>query len=192
MWIVLLPFLYKTSVKSTYLSDNVKLKFEMFSRNSFRMRAKSLFSPKIWQNYEFPFHHFYQIWILHSKYNFGKDQEITIEIRRMTRRGWYDWDIGNGKFFSLSKDYFFNFRIKTHSDNFTLLNCTALVPCSIIVRQRSDWRSINKISWKKILLCFPGSFHPWWVIGWVLKQTEENWLEFFVNHTRYSKTAFQK
>ena len=123
-------FFSKNSGKSTYL------RCKLFSRKIFQVFL--FFHTKSAKCTTFFIHHFYQIWINLSKYNFGKDQEITIEIRRMTRRGWYDWDIGNGKFFSLSKDYFFNFRIKTHNNNFTFLNCTALVPCSIIVRHRSD------------------------------------------------------
>ena len=71
--------------------------------------------------------------------NFGDVKNFQIEIRRMSRRGWYDWDIGNGKFFSLSKDYFFNFRIKNTSNSPKLnLDCKEFSPCTIIVRQRSE------------------------------------------------------
>ena len=71
--------------------------------------------------------------------NFGQTSKIVIEIRRMSRRGWYDWAIRNDEeghnSFTISKDYFFNFRIKNISSNNLTLNCTRSFPCTIIVRQ---------------------------------------------------------
>ena len=71
--------------------------------------------------------------------NFGHPSKIVIEIRRMSRRGWYDWAIRNDEeghnSFTISKDYFFNFRIKNISSNNLTLNCTRSFPCTIIVRQ---------------------------------------------------------
>ena len=34
---------------------------------------------------------------------------FTIEIHRMTQKGWFDWDIGMKNTFSISKHYIFNF-----------------------------------------------------------------------------------
>ena len=76
--------------------------------------------------------------------NFGQPSKIVIEIRRMSRRGWYDWAIRNDEeghnSFTISKDYFFNFRIKNISSNNLTLNCTRSFPCTIIVRQKSELR----------------------------------------------------
>ena len=78
--------------------------------------------------------------------NFGQEpSKIIIEIRRMSRRGWYDWairndDEGHNSLTTISKDYFFNFRIKNISSNNLTLNCTRSFPCTIIVRQKSELR----------------------------------------------------
>ena len=61
---------------------------------------------------------------------------FTIEIHRMTQKGWFDWDIGMKNTFSISKHYIFNFHIKIPpSQSSITLNCTKKLPCVIIVRQ---------------------------------------------------------
>ena len=61
---------------------------------------------------------------------------FTIEIHRMTQKGWFDWDIGMKNTFSISKHYIFNFHIKIPpSQSSITLNCTKILPCVIIVRQ---------------------------------------------------------
>ena len=61
---------------------------------------------------------------------------FTIEIHRMTQKGWFDWDIGMKNTFSISKHYIFNFHIKIPPSHSSItLNCTKILPCVIIVRQ---------------------------------------------------------
>ena len=71
---------------------------------------------------------------------------FTIEIHRMTQKGWFDWDIGMKNTFSISKHYIFNFHIKIPPDQSTLtLNCTKIMPCVIIVRQTSEKYRYSKV-----------------------------------------------